>query len=147
MLYNEIKNILVNKGWFDSESEEFIWFNSEGESFAVVKIDQGKELKSLCVITPPHFFEDDLIPDIFIVAAGVNNHHSSARVSIHSHIYGNGMKEGDNMLGFEFHAPKSCLGDIEKALESAVEEILLLADDFFNEMDNSFTKKDESEEE
>lgn len=134
-LYEEVLDILDKRGWrnaYEEDDEDFIYFDVDDVSYAVVKKDNGKELDSLSIMTAPENFPDDFIPEIFIRAAIVNNRHTCARVAIHSHIYYEGLE--DNLFGCEFSIPKSCITDVTTAIEEGIAQLTAIYHDFLNEM-------------
>lgn len=146
MLYQQVREILKQKGWVTEkdlaeEDDEFLWFSVGENNYAIIKKDAGKELDSLSIICGDLTkFNDDLMPDIFVVASFLNSKHTLARVAIHSHIYDDGF-EG-NMWGFEFSTPKCCLGNVEAALDTAVDKLDAIRAEFYERMDEMFSSKD-----
>lgn len=144
MLYQEVRDILKKKSWvtekdLQEENDESLWFSVNGNYYGVIKKDSGKELDSFCIICGIESFPEGLMPDVFVVASYLNSKYSLARVAIHSHIYDEGFE--DNMWGFEFHTPKCCLGNIEAAIETAVENLDAIQTEFYERMNALFPPK------
>jgi hypothetical protein len=59
---------------------------------------------------------------------------------MHSSIYEEGLDH--HFLGFEFHAPKSCLGDVSIVIDTAVKELSAIMDDFYAELDRVFPSQE-----
>ena len=138
----EVKTALIKLGlWNESliNEDDELWCFMRGERlYMYLRKDNGKEMDSLCLLSDTIKFPDDVIPKIYFAAADVNNHHTSARVAIHSHLFeGHGEIE-ENFVGLEFHVPRLLISDFQKAIEIGMDQLDTLYEEWNNVLECQF---------
>lgn len=122
----KVKDALIELNlWNESNKEDDeLWsFEKDGRDYCYVLRDNGKEIDSFTLLSFMIPFPDDAIPTIYFAAADVNNHHSVARICLHSHFFeGNGEMD-NNMMGLQFDVPKALVSDVKEAIKIGIKKL------------------------
>lgn len=122
----EVKKALIELGiWNDDiqEDEELWCFYKGDRDYCYVRKDNGKEIDSFCLVSYTIPFPDDVIPAIYFAAADVNNHHTVARICLHSHLFeGKGKMDG-NLVGLQFDVPKELVSDFKAVIQIGMKQL------------------------
>lgn len=130
----KVKDALIELNlWNENikEDEELWYFEKEGRDYCYVLRDNGKEIDSFTLLSFTIPFPDDAIPTIYFAAADVNNHHSVARICLHSHLFEGKGKMDNNLMGLQFDVPKALISDVKEAIEIGIKKL----DDLYAEWD------------
>ncbi len=122
----EVKTALIDLSLWNEDIQENdeIWpFWIGDRDYCYVRKDNGKEIDSFCLLSYTIPFPDDAIPSIYFAAADVNNHHTVARICLHSHLFeGNGKMDG-NLVGLQFDVPKQLISNFKEVIQIGIKQL------------------------
>ena len=131
----DVKQALIELGLWNENihEEDELWRFEKGDrDYCYLRKDNGKEIDSFCLLSYTITFPDDAIPTIYFAAADVNNHHTVARICLHSHLFeGKGKFEG-NLVGLQFDVPKKLVSDFKEVIGIGMKHL----DALYEEWDN-----------
>ena len=122
----EVKEALIELGLWneDIQEEDELWCFYKGDrDYCYLRKDNGKEIDSFTLLSYVIPFPDDAIPKIYFAAADVNNHHTVARICLHSHLFEGKGKVDGNFVGLQFDVPKELVSDFKTVIELGMKKL------------------------